>query len=90
MADFLVDLRKAKKRRKYKSPDGLISMDCKLNYPRFVLCKKPHKKRSIRGEITFFAKVSKMAISGKVANGGPRENVQKWPTFWSNFGRLKK
>ena len=48
------------------------------------------KKRPIRREITFFAKVSKMAIFGKVAKGGPRENFQKWPIFWSNFGRLKK
>ena len=27
MADFLLQLRKAKKNRKYKSPDSLISMD---------------------------------------------------------------
>ena len=39
------------------------------------------KKRPIRGEITFFAKVSKMAIFRKVAKGGPRENFQKWPIF---------
>ena len=56
-------------------------MDLKLNYPRFVLCKKPHEKRPIRGEITFFAKVSKMAIFRKVAKGGPREIFQKSPIF---------
>ena len=56
-------------------------MDWKLNYPRFVLCKKPHEKRPIRGEITFFAKVSKMAIFRKVAKGGPREIFQKSPIF---------
>ena len=54
-----------------------------------MLCKKPHEKRAIRGEITFSAKVSKMAIFGKIAKGGPRENFQKWPIFWSKFGRLK-
>ena len=54
-----------------------------------MLCKKPHEKRPIRGEIAFFAKVSKSAIFGKVAKGGPKENFQKWPIFWSNFGRLK-
>ena len=65
-------------------------MDLKLNYPRFVLCKKPHEKRPIRGEITFFEKVSKSAFFGQVAKGGQKENFQKWPIFWSNFGRLKK
>ena len=52
-------------------------MDSKLNYPRFVLCKKPHEKRPIRGEIIFFVKVSKMAIFRKVAKGGPREIFEK-------------
>ena len=41
-------------------------------------------------EITLFLKVSKMAIFRKVAKGGPKENFQKSPIFWSNFGRLKK
>ena len=50
---------------------------------------KPPEKRAIRGEITFFGKVSKMAIFGKVAKGGPRKNFQKWPIFYSNFGTLK-
>ena len=31
-----------------------------------------------------------MAFFGKMAKGGPKENFQKWPIFWSNFGRLKK
>ena len=44
-----------------------------------MLCKKPHEKRPIRGEITFFAKVPKTAIFGKIAKGGPREIFQKWP-----------
>ena len=65
-------------------------MDGKLNYPRFRLCKKPHDKTRIRREIIFFQKVWKTALSGKIAKGGPRENFQKWPMFWANFGRLKK
>ena len=31
-----------------------------------------------------------MAIFREVAKGGPKENFQKSPIFWSNFGRLKK
>ena len=65
-------------------------MDRKLTYCRFELCKKPHEKRPIRREITLFLKVSKMAIFRIVAYGGIKENFQKWPIFWSNFGRLKK
>ena len=48
------------------------------------------KKRPIRREITFFAKVSKMAIFGKVAKGGPRENFQKWPIFLVELRKAKK
>ena len=65
-------------------------MDRKLNYCRFELCKKPHEKRPIRREITLFLKVSKMAIFGQIAKGGPKENFKKSPIFWSNFGKLKK
>ena len=67
--------------RKYKSYHGLISMDGKLNYPRFLLCKKPDEKTPIRREMTIFPKVSKTAVFCKMAKGGPRENVQKWPIF---------
>ena len=35
------------------------------------------KKRPIRREITLFLKVSKMAIFGQIAKGGPKENFQK-------------
>ena len=69
---------------------SLIGMDGKLNYHRFVLCKKPHEKTAIRREMTLFPKVSKTAVFRKIAKGGPRENFQKWPIFWANFGRLKK
>ena len=73
-------------------------MDRKLNYCRFELCKKPHEKRPIRREITpllfgqkwLFLKVSKMAIFGQIAKGGPKENFQKSPIFWSKFGKLRK
>ena len=58
-------------------------MDRKLNYCRFELCKKPHEKRPN-------LKVSKMAIFRQIAKGGPKENFQKSPIFWSNFGKLKK
>ena len=47
------------------------------------------KKDPIRREITFFLKVLKMAIFRQMAKGGPKENFQKWPIFWSNFGSLK-
>ena len=81
MADFLGKLCKAKKNRKYKPYDSLISMDGKLNYCRVVLCKKPHEKRAIRREIAISVKVSKMAIFRKTAKRGPREIFQKWPIF---------
>ena len=48
------------------------------------------KKDRLDERITFFLKVLKMAIFRKMAKGGPKENFQKWPIFWSNFGRLKK
>ena len=69
------------KNRKYKPYDSLISMDGKLNYCRFVLCKKTHEKRAIRREIAISVKVSKMAIFRKTAKRGPREIFQKWPIF---------
>ena len=56
-------------------------MDGKLNYPRFLLCKKPDEKTPIRREMIIFPKVSKKAVFCKMAKGGPRQNVQKWPIF---------
>ena len=55
-----------------------------------MLCKKPHEKRPIRGEITFFAKVSKSAIFGKVAKGGPKENLSKMADFLVELRKAKK
>ena len=68
------------------SPDGLISMDWKLNYAGFVLCKKPHEKRPIRGEITFFAKVSKMAIF----KGGTKGKFSNMADFLVEIRKAKK
>ena len=65
-------------------------MDGKLIYPRFRLCKKPHEKTPIRREMTFFPKVSKTAVFGKIAKGGTRKTFQKRLIFWANFGRVKK
>ena len=56
-------------------------MDRKLNNPRFALCKKPHEKRPIRREITFFLKVSKMAIFRKMAKGGTKGKFSKMADF---------
>ena len=65
------------KNRKYKTYNSLISMDGKLNYCRFVLCKTPHKKRNIRRKIAISVKVSKMAIFRKTAKRGQGEIFQK-------------
>ena len=46
-------------------------MDWKPNYHRLLQCKKPHEKRGIRREMASFSIVSKMAIFGKIAKGGP-------------------
>ena len=70
-----------RKKTKYKPYNSLISMYGKLNYCRFVLCKKPHKKRPIRRVIANSVKVLKIAIFRKKAKGGPREIFQKWPIF---------
>ena len=40
--------------------------------------------------MAIFAKASKTAVFRQNAKGGPRENFQKRPIFWANFGRLKK
>ena len=69
------------KNRNYKPYNSLISMDGKLNYCRFLLCKKPHEKRPIRRAIANSVKALKMAIFRKTAKGGPREIFQKWPIF---------
>ena len=54
-----------------------------------MLCEKPHEKRAIRGEITFSAKVSNMAIFGKIAKGGPRE-IFKNGRFLVEIRKAKK
>ena len=56
-------------------------MDGKLNYCRFVLCKKPHEKRAIRREIANSKKGLKMAIFRKTATRGAIEIFPKRPVF---------
>ena len=46
-------------------------MHWKCNYHKLLQCKKPHEKRRIRREMASFLIVSKMAIFGKTAKGGP-------------------
>ena len=77
------------KNRKYKQYNTLICMDGKLNYCRFVLCKKPHEKRAIRRKIANSVKVLKMAIFSKTAKGGPKEIFEKWPIFKAKFAGQK-
>ena len=69
---FFEQTLEGQKNRKYKSYHSLISMDGKLNYPRFHLCKKPHEKTPIRREMTFFAKVSKTAVFLQNGKGGTK------------------
>ena len=69
------------KKREYKPYNSLISMDGKLNYCRFVLCKKKHEKRPIRRAIANSVKALKKAILRKTPKGRPKEIFQKWPIF---------
>ena len=81
MATFLGKLWKDKKIRNKRPYNSVISMDGKLNYFRFVLCKNPHEKRAIRREKAISVKESRIAIFRKTAKGGTREIFQKWPIF---------
>ena len=69
------------KNRKYKPYNSLISMDGKLNYCRFVLCKKPHEKRAIRREIANSLKGLKMASFRKTARGDQGKFVKNGRFF---------
>ena len=56
-----------------------------------MLCKKPHKKRPIRGEITFLVKVSKMANFAKIAKGGgTKGKFSKMADFLVELSKAKK
>ena len=55
-----------------------------------MLCKKPHEKRPIRGEITFFAKVSKKAIFRENSKGGTKGNFSKMTDFLVELKKAKK
>ena len=52
--------------------------------------RKTHEKRAIRGEITFSAKVSKMAIFGKIAKGGTKGKFSKMADFLVELRKAKK
>ena len=78
---FFSQTLEGQKNRKYKPYNSLISMDGKLNYRRFVLCKKLHEKIAIRREIANSVKGLKMAIFRKTAKRGPKGNLSKMPDF---------
>ena len=77
------------KNRKYKPYNSLISMDGKLNYCRFVLCKKPHEKRAIRREIANSVKGLKMASFRKTAKRDQGKFV-KMADFLGKLWKAKK
>ena len=70
----------APKHHQLKSPLNLISMDPKPDHHRCLLCRKALEKKPIAGEMTFFPKVSKVAIFALLAKGGPRENGRLFPS----------
>ena len=65
-------------------------MDGKLNYCRFVLCKKPHEERAIRREIANSVKVLKMAISLQNSKEGTKGNLSKLADFLGKLWKAKK
>ena len=65
-------------------------MDGKLNYCRFVLCKKPHEKRAIRREIANCKKGLKMAIFCKTATRAPIEIFPKKADILCKLWQAKK
>ena len=66
-------------------------MDGKLNYPRFLKCKKPHEKTPIRREMKFFPKGSKTSVFRKIAKGGGTNGkFSKMADFSGNFRKAKK
>ena len=66
-------------------------MDGKLHYPRFLLCKKPHKKTPIRREMTIFPKVSKTAVFAKYQGGGGTKGIcSKMADFFSKLLKEKE
>ena len=72
---------KGQKNRKHKPYNSLIIMDGKINYGRFVLCKKPHEERLIRRARANSVKALKMAIFRKTPKRGPREFFSKMADF---------
>ena len=56
-------------------------MDGKLNYCKFVLCKKPHEKRAIKREIAYSVKGLKMAFFLQNSKEGTKGNLSKMADF---------
>ena len=65
-------------------------MDGKLNYCRFVLCKKTHEKRAIRREIAISVKVSKMAVFSQNSKEETKGNFSKMADFLGKLWKAKK
>ena len=72
--------------RKHKSYHSLISMDGKLTYPRFLLCKKPDKKTPIRREMTIFPIVE----NSDFLQNGKGETKAKCSKLADFLGKLRK
>ena len=78
------------KNRKYKPYNSLISMDGKLNYCRFVLCKKPHEKRDIRREIANSVKRVENGDFSQNSKEGTKGNLSKMADFLGKLWKAKK
>ena len=78
------------KNRKYKPYNSLISMDGKLNYYKFVLCKKPHEKRVIRREKAIFCKSVENGDFSQNSKQGTKENFSKMADFLGKLWKAKK
>ena len=65
-------------------------MDGKLNYCKFVLCKKPHEKRAIKREIANSVKGLKMAFFLQNSKEGTKGNLSKMADFLGKIWKAKK
>ena len=65
-------------------------MDGKLNYCRFVLCKKPHEKRPIRRAIANSVKALKNGDFSQNSKGGTKGNFSKMADFLGKLWKAKK
>ena len=65
-------------------------MDGKVNYPRFLLCKKPHAKIPMIGDTTIFLKVSRRAVFLQNSQGGTMGKFSKMSDFLGKLWKTKK